>query len=616
MLPRIADILPVVAAILAAIPTGLAMARPPEDPASSRTAPEKGKHRPIPDPRRKVGSVIKFDAEKGEVAIGYGKERGAEVGMTLKIYRHNPPFEDQVLTEIVIIATGEKESIGRVPDDFAKFIRPGLGEEILPGDELFAGLEVGDAVGLVADFNQERGEVRINFGQAMGAAVGMTLTVRRDDPRPDLFGRVMGNFEDLGRIEVIDVQDRGSIAKIIKSEHGMPEENPDFRPGDQVVYATDNEAFRVLKLATGDHPGAVEELKRYRAEVARRRFAACRSGYEVGRVNIDRYIDASREWMEARRDLAGHRDEELTALRAHLDRMTRLVERETGRFEVEDGSYPNLSEARSAQAEAALMLARARRDAAGGPGREGPPPPGDPLKPEVRKRPLVGETIGRVTGFDRESGEARIDFGAADGAVVGMRLKVIRLLGLEEFRGFDPDEPDRITHLEWHLEVKAIEEHASLATLINREGRDRGNRPPLREIRPGDDVYCTSDREAARVSRLATGDRPDAVAELTRTRLEAARRWQRASKAYWQQGTINADRYLDACRRLMEALREAGGEDEQVLAIRAQLERMTRLIEDEANNFYFEHEREPTLSEARSSQVEAATMLKRAAAGR
>lgn len=209
-----------------------------------------------------------------------------------------------------------------------------------------------------------RREIRVDFGRTNGAEAGMILEVWRPVPDP---APGFGDRFRVGWLELTSVGDRQSTARAINLEPDdtfrLKSDEP--RPGDQVIDATDRETFRILKLATGDRPDAVDEIAKARLPVARRRLELATAYYGEGSITIDRLTDASRGLMEAERDAAGTRDERLAAIRGHLERMNGLVTREASRFLSGSGSLPNLAEARGVLAEAASILARARREDAG-----------------------------------------------------------------------------------------------------------------------------------------------------------------------------------------------------------------------------------------------------------
>jgi hypothetical protein len=473
-------------------------------------------------------------------------------------------------------------------------------------------IEVGDKVGRVLKVGPKRGEIRIDFGRTKGAEVGMRLDVRHTDPnrKPDDDAREV----HVGVVELISVDDRASIARreFEPTELFGGRPRREIRPGDDVLNATDLESFRVLKLATGDDPGAIRELRKTRVDLARRRLEITRAFYENGVLTIDRYIDASQALRDAQTDMASTPDARIAAVRAHLVRMSRLADNEARRFADGDGFLVSLSEARAAQAEAALKLAEATQARGVEPAE--PPARGDEKPPKAeqaapdRPKPVVGDYVGRVTKFDRGRAEVHVDFGRAEGAEVGMRLAVHPEYDPKELDmfGLPPDLPDLVAH----LDITSIEEHKSIARVFAWQTGRRGKAPSGREIQLGDRVRCHSDQESGRILKLGTEGSPDAIGELRRSRLRDARELLELATAFLQNGTITGDRYFAASRRLMEAERDASSSrDQELAAILGHLKRLTLYIEREVNTYVLDHMSEPQLTEARYHQAATAILM-------
>lgn len=96
---------------------------------------------------------------------------------------------------------------------------------------------------------------------------------------------------------------------------------------------------------------------------ARKWLEAAESGIESGTITQGLLIQASRGVREAERDAAETRDEEITAIEAHMNRMTRSVEWIANNFGLHNEHSNGLSdrEARAEQTATAVMLAGARR---------------------------------------------------------------------------------------------------------------------------------------------------------------------------------------------------------------------------------------------------------------
>ena len=234
---------------------------------------------------------------------------------------------------------------------------------------------------------------------------------------------------------------------------------------------------------------------------------------------------------------------------------------------------------------------------------------------EVRIQPgdwVLMLRCGRVTAYDHERGEARIDLGAAGGAVVGLRLRV-------EGPG-PPPKPGESTpqvdpEFRPSLEVTAVGDHESTARIVPPDASAIGYRTTRVDPRPGDAIFPEdeADRESLRNVALAMGNRPDALQRLGRDRVDLARRNLSWSEAGYEAGSISIDRFIDASRRLLEASRDAATtRDERVAALRAHLGRMTRLVTRESAKLEMGAGGVPNLEESRYAQAEAAFLLARA----
>lgn len=220
------------------------------------------------------------------------------------------------------------------------------------------------------------------------------------------------------------------------------------------------------------------------------------------------------------------------------------------------------------------------------------PPPAVDNEEDVD--PILREPLGKVTKVDRAMGEFVIQYGRGKGAEVGMTLLVVRP---------DPDRKELGDKLAW-LEVTATAGGECTARVLGFRGGDR-------EIQTGDVICNATVPRAFQLVRLADGDRPDAIRELKRARVEAARESLDLSRPLFECGMITGDRYLNAFRKLMEAERDAAATPaEQTAAIRAYLGRLNLFIVRELDRITHEfHHNSMTFTEALTLQAEAALML-------
>jgi hypothetical protein len=216
-------------------------------------------------------------------------------------------------------------------------------------------------VGHILSVDRRRQEYRIDFGRAAGAEAGMTLIALRATARQDEEWR-------LAWLDVASVGERECTARLIERTNTFADPRDpeaEVRPGDVVRSATDRESFQLIALANGEVAAGPGPLLRARKEVAQRWLEVAGRELDLGRISLDRYIAASRALMAAESESAGSQSERIAAFQAHLLRMNVAVAREADRMKEGSGSMPNSVEAQYAQVEAALWLARARREPAG-----------------------------------------------------------------------------------------------------------------------------------------------------------------------------------------------------------------------------------------------------------
>ena len=112
-----------------------------------------------------------------------------------------------------------------------------------------------------------------------------------------------------------------------------------------------------------DSPDTLRKAFERRLEAARRRLEAQRAYYEEGRITLDRMSDASKQVMLAETAMSATKDERLAAAKAHLDRMTEVLDREREELKNGRGTIADVSEAEVAREDAAVdyLLVRQSR---------------------------------------------------------------------------------------------------------------------------------------------------------------------------------------------------------------------------------------------------------------
>jgi RNA polymerase sigma factor (sigma-70 family) len=110
-----------------------------------------------------------------------------------------------------------------------------------------------------------------------------------------------------------------------------------------------------------DTPEALRKAFDRRLEAARRRLEAQRAYYEQGRITLDRMSDASRQVMLAETAVSATKDERVAAAKAHLDRMTEVLDREREELKDGRGTIADTSEAEVAREDAAIDYLQARQ---------------------------------------------------------------------------------------------------------------------------------------------------------------------------------------------------------------------------------------------------------------
>ena len=100
----------------------------------------------------------------------------------------------------------------------------------------------------------------------------------------------------------------------------------------------------------------VENLKNRLVEIARRRLETQKKYYEVGRITIDRYLDASEQLMGAERLAGATPEARIAAVRAHLDRTKAVEGRERAELAIGNSTPADVVEAEERRIRAELEL--------------------------------------------------------------------------------------------------------------------------------------------------------------------------------------------------------------------------------------------------------------------
>jgi RNA polymerase sigma factor (sigma-70 family) len=108
----------------------------------------------------------------------------------------------------------------------------------------------------------------------------------------------------------------------------------------------------------------VQALKKQYLEAARHRLAAQKGFYEEGRITIDRYLDALRQWMSAEQLLSETADERAAVAKVYLQLCGEIEKREQSEVEVGRGTVADVSEASLARVVAELMASKVRDEQA------------------------------------------------------------------------------------------------------------------------------------------------------------------------------------------------------------------------------------------------------------
>lgn len=111
---------------------------------------------------------------------------------------------------------------------------------------------------------------------------------------------------------------------------------------------------RLGNQAAGTPLSPRQELANRIVMSANTRLNAQRAFFYEGRITIDRYIEASRQVRDAESRVANTKDQRIAAARAHLDRVSEVLNRETSELSEGRGTISDVTEAEEALDLAAL----------------------------------------------------------------------------------------------------------------------------------------------------------------------------------------------------------------------------------------------------------------------
>jgi RNA polymerase sigma factor (sigma-70 family) len=112
-------------------------------------------------------------------------------------------------------------------------------------------------------------------------------------------------------------------------------------------------------------PSEIDRLREKVLEAARMRLDAQRAFYEEGRITIDRFLDASKQFQLAELTAAKTHPERLAAMQRYVNRLVEIEKREKAELEVGRGTIADVAEASYRRAEAQLDLELARTETGG-----------------------------------------------------------------------------------------------------------------------------------------------------------------------------------------------------------------------------------------------------------
>jgi RNA polymerase sigma factor (sigma-70 family) len=110
-----------------------------------------------------------------------------------------------------------------------------------------------------------------------------------------------------------------------------------------------------------DSPDTLRNQIERRVNAAAQRLDAQRAFYEEGRITIDRFIDASLQFMLAKIAVSTTKEERLAAVKTHWDRMDEVQKKEAAELKIGRGTIADLAEAVVAHENAAFAYIEARQ---------------------------------------------------------------------------------------------------------------------------------------------------------------------------------------------------------------------------------------------------------------
>jgi hypothetical protein len=155
-------------------------------------------------------------------------------------------------------------------------------------------------------------------------------------------------------------------------------------------------------------------------KAARDRLQAQKAFFEEGRITIDRYLDASRQLMDAEQLLADLRTrpaDRAAAAQAHLGRVKQIEQHEGLKLEAGTSTRADLAEARLARMQAELIVAREA-----GPDRPGRPQ-GQSTKRVEGKAADEQAASRRIADLERRLGDLERKFDQLSKAPAATPLK-------------------------------------------------------------------------------------------------------------------------------------------------------------------------------------------------
>jgi hypothetical protein len=110
-----------------------------------------------------------------------------------------------------------------------------------------------------------------------------------------------------------------------------------------------------------DSPDTLRKQTERRVAAAAQRLDAQRAYYEEGRITIDRFIEASLEFMRAKMAASTTKEERVAAVKAHWDRMAEVLNKEQDELKAGRGTVADVAEAVVAHENAAFTYMEVRQ---------------------------------------------------------------------------------------------------------------------------------------------------------------------------------------------------------------------------------------------------------------